>query len=83
MLLKMAIIPFRCYHVSLCHYIEALGRLGGLTITSIEAIKDKSKLPEEQGFICNSSSHWFTIRKIGGVWYNLNSTNKKMPEIVS
>lgn len=62
---------------------EALSRIGGLTITSIEAIVDKSTLPNEDGFICNSSSHWFTIRKVDNVWYNLNSTNRRMPEIVS
>lgn len=37
----------------------------------------------ETGFICNSSAHWFSIRKINGVWYNLNSTNKRGPEIIS
>ena len=26
--------------------------------------------------------HWFYIRKIGDVWYNLNSTNQ-YPEIIS
>jgi ataxin-3 len=62
---------------------EALSRLGGLTITSVEAVADKSSLPKEDGFICNSSSHWFTIRQVDGIWYNLNSTNRKMPEIVS
>lgn len=35
------------------------------------------------GFICNSSSHWFPIRKIEDTWYNLNSTNRGGPEIVS
>ena len=27
--------------------------------------------------------HWFTIRKIDSVWYNLNSTNKRLPEVIS
>jgi hypothetical protein len=27
----------------------------------------------ETGFICNSSEHWFAIRKVGGSWFNLNS----------
>jgi len=27
----------------------------------------------ENAFICNLSNHWFTIRKIGQHWYNLNS----------
>lgn len=33
-------------------------------------------------FICNSEKHWFTIRKINQIWYNLNSTNQ-YPEIIS
>ena len=37
----------------------------------------------ETGFICNSSNHWLTIRKVNGKWYNLNSTNKEGPEIIS
>lgn len=28
----------------------------------------------EEGFIVNRSSHWFTIRKIAGKWWDLNST---------
>ena len=54
-----------------------------LSITSIDAIKDKSELNKHMGFICNSSAHWFTIRRVGDVVYNLNSTNRHMPEIVS
>ncbi|GBG67737.1 hypothetical protein CBR_g865 [Chara braunii] len=27
----------------------------------------------EQAFICNLQSHWFTIRKVDGEWYNFNS----------
>jgi Ataxin-3 len=37
----------------------------------------------KEGFICNSSAHWFAIRKIENVWYNLNSTNQIGPEIIS
>ncbi|RZJ51324.1 MAG: hypothetical protein EOO19_00975 [Chryseobacterium sp.] len=33
--------------------------------------------------MCNSSAHWFTIRKINGKWYNLNSTNREGPEMIS
>jgi hypothetical protein len=29
-------------------------------------------LRKEQAFICNLSSHWLTIRKIGEDWYNFN-----------
>jgi hypothetical protein len=35
-------------------------------------------------FIFNSSTHWFAIRKIDGIWFNLNSTNSLPgPEIIS
>ena len=40
-------------------------------------------MSKESGFICNSSSHWFSIRKINNIWYNLNSTNRQGPEIIS
>jgi hypothetical protein len=36
----------------------------------------------EKGFVINHSSHWFAIRNIGGVWWNLNSTNK-CPQLIS
>ncbi len=35
-------------------------------------------------FIFNSSTHWFSIRKICNVWFNLNSTNATPgPQIIS
>ena len=37
---------------------------------------------QEIGFICNLQSHWFTLRKIAGEWYNLNSMLAR-PEWVS
>jgi ataxin-3 len=39
-------------------------------------------LKEELGFIINRQSHWFTIRKINGRWWNLNSTSER-PEPIS
>lgn len=51
-------------------------------MTSIDVLKQED-LVTKQGFICNSSDHWFALRKIEKVWYNLNSTNKRMPEIIS
>lgn len=51
-------------------------------MVAIGAIKDKSQLNLEEGFICNSSYHWFSIRKIRGIWYNLNSL-KKNPKVIS
>jgi hypothetical protein len=32
-----------------------------------------SHLRAENAFICNHSSHWLTLRKIGGHWWDLNS----------
>jgi ataxin-3 len=40
-------------------------------------------LVNKKGFICNSSDHWFALRNIDKKWYNLNSTNRRMPEIIS
>jgi ataxin-3 len=34
------------------------------------------------GFICNKQSHWFAIRKVNGLYWNLNST-KDRPEQIS
>jgi ataxin-3 len=37
-----------------------------------------------EAILFNSSTHWFTIRKIDGIWFNLNSTNiLPGPEIIS
>lgn len=63
---------------------NALKERFSLDIESVDAkINKHEDLSFEQGFICNSSCHWFSIRKINNVWYNLNSTNKIGPEIIS
>jgi ataxin-3 len=37
-----------------------------------------------EALIFNSSTHWYSIRKINGIWFNLNSTNELPgPEIIS
>ena len=37
-----------------------------------------------EALIFNSSTHWYAIRKIDGIWFNLNSTNSLPgPEIIS
>ena len=37
-----------------------------------------------EALIFNSSTHWYSIRKINGIWFNLNSTNSSPgPEIIS
>lgn len=48
----------------------------GLTTTNIDSADVRRTMTdpcEETGFICNSSEHWFSIRKVGRSWYNLNS----------
>lgn len=35
-----------------------------------------------KAFICNYRDHWFTIRKLGDQWFNLNSLLKR-PELIS
>jgi Ataxin-3 len=46
---------------------------------SIGVIDKNEDLTKKTGFICNNAAHWFTIRKIDGIWYNLNSTNRRLP----
>jgi len=37
-----------------------------------------------EAILFNSSTHWFAIRKIDDIWFNLNSTNEVPgPEIIS
>ena len=50
------------------------------------AVKNSiSDFADEEGYICHSDDHWLSIRKIHGVWYNLNSTNivPSGPQIIS
>lgn len=63
---------------------EALKKTAELIVQSVDAkINQGQDLSNEIGFICNSAAHWFAIRKVDHVWYNLNSTNRRGPEIVS
>jgi ataxin-3 len=36
----------------------------------------------QKAYICNYREHWFTIRKIGSQWFNLNSLHAS-PELIS
>jgi len=57
--------------------------LSATNITSPE-MRDANKNPQkEKAFICNLMDHWFTIRKIGGEWYNLNSLFKKVEQLTA
>lgn len=66
---------------------EALKLFGAeiQALKSSEAIKLIEKnMDSIEAFIFNSSTHWFAIRKIDNIWFNLNSTNVfPGPEIIS
>jgi len=42
-----------------------------LTHPSVVGLQDHPE--REDAYLCNLMSHWFSIRKINGVWWNLNS----------
>ncbi|KAK3742742.1 hypothetical protein QZH41_018967 [Actinostola sp. cb2023] len=46
-------------------------------------VQDARDNPQNQNaFICNLQQHWFTIRKLGNQWFNINSL-KTEPELIS
>lgn len=54
---------------------SALQQLG-LSCTPIgaESARAAASAPQkEAGFICNRSQHWFSIRRLGSYWFDLNS----------
>jgi len=63
---------------------SALQRKGLTTmmIGSEEAKEAKKNPTKEVGFILNRSEHWFALRRLGGYWFDLNSTYQK-PKVVS
>ena len=67
---------------------KALEQFGQISCDTIEKKEIKQTIKDyadEQAFICHSVDHWLAIRKIHGVWYNLNSTNimPPGPQIIS
>jgi ataxin-3 len=60
----------------------ALSRFGSIELVPFNPKKDggtegeerEDDLTQEQGFIVNRAEHWFTLRRIGKRWWNLNST---------
>eukprot|EP00501_MAST-03F_sp_TOSAG23-6_P001807 GSMAST32.ASY1.ANO1.1885.1 assembled CDS len=65
----------------------ALRRVCGCRLSDSEHEDEKAagtmKNPlAEEAFVLNLHSHWFTIRKLYGKWWNLNSLNSK-PEKIS
>jgi hypothetical protein len=53
-----------------------------LTLTVLTSFKAEEML-NQTGFICHSKDHWLAIRRIDNIWYNLNSTYKVGPVIIS
>ncbi|XP_078418355.1 ataxin-3 isoform X4 [Cetorhinus maximus] len=45
-------------------------------------IVDSFQFKIERAFICNYKEHWFTVRKLGNQWFNLNSLLTG-PELIS
>ena len=64
----------------------ALGAFGLVAVNGEHpsVVADIAANPGEAGeaYILNSGSHWLALRKIGGVWYNLDSLADN-PQIVS
>lgn len=46
------------------------------------AIRARENPTGLKAFVCNFKEHWYTIRKIGNYWFNLNSMFKS-PELIS
>ena len=56
--------------------IEAALKIWGITVAPISApdMEPARREPlSERAFVCWLDSHWFTIRKVGGQWWDLNS----------
>jgi len=52
--------------------------------SEVSNILNNNSTNQNFGFIFNSIGHWFAIRKIEDIWFNLNSTNSSPgPEIIS
>ena len=66
---------------------EAL-KVWNLEVVSINHPDERAKAAkadplQENAFILNLGAHWFSVRKLGGVWWNLNSLNTNGPEEIS
>lgn len=59
----------------------------GVQVINMQRSDVKSQVlstPEgENGFICNLHDHWYTVRKVGGKWYNMNSLRQGAPTEIS
>ena len=59
--------------------LEQFGKIKCIPILQEDVANSIKDYCDEEAYICNSKDHWLTIRKIHGVWYNLNSTNWMPP----
>jgi len=46
------------------------------------AVEARAAPTQQNAFICNFREHWFSVRKLGSQWFNLNSINTG-PELIS
>lgn len=53
-----------------------------LSSSNPEAVRAKNSAISANAYICNFREHWFTIRRLGSQWFNLNSLLEG-PELVS
>ena len=61
---------------------EALRNSHNLTLEDTRRPENRAVITKphwENGFILNRSSHWYTVRKINGTWWQINSV-KQLPE---
>ncbi|XP_018569829.1 ataxin-3-like [Anoplophora glabripennis] len=65
--------------------ISSALQVWGLELVPYSSTDERINMNEPskmKAFICNYKDHWFTIRKIGNQWFNLNSLLTK-PELIS
>ena len=55
--------------------LDQFGKLDCVPLENAEVRRSIKDYADEQAFICHSVDHWLAIRKVNGIWYNLNSTN--------
>ena len=71
--------------------IQVLQKALSLYGVNVELLKKRQAISYIEGgknnveaLIFNSSTHWYSIRRINGIWFDLNSTNTSPgPEIIS
>jgi Ataxin-3 len=55
-----------------------------ITCESVETDSAEVEDPnQEKAFLFHSADHFYSIRKIDGIWYDLNSLSKEGPKIIS